>query len=833
MKPEHKEYILDNIDKMSVKRISRNLNIKEKRVWEFLEHEKKKGQEPAPPTASPTAPPKRVERVAQKKPVVLSVILIVLLGFAVYGNSLTGEFIWDDVFLIERNTYIRDASYIPKIFSEDLGAGAGKEYNFYRPVQLITYMADYSLWKLDVRGYHLTNILLHICVALSLYYLINAIFKDNLLALLTGSFFVVHPIHTEVVTYLSGRADSLALLFMLLCALCYIKSSSSNGIGVYILISLSCALALLSRENSLILPVLLLVYHYSFKKKIEIKKFLIIPSLAVIYILLRLTVLKALLTADAADHMTSLLPRLPGVFVALSSYIKLLFLPFPLHMEYGTKMFAPGDPRVILGIVILIALLFFSFKRKENATYISFCALWFLVAFLPVSNLFPINAYMAEHWMYLPSIGFFLIVAKTISVGATGRPPAGKAGPPLLKTLTIIFAICLLAFYSYLTIRQNNFWKEPISFYERTLRYAPDSSGVNFNLGIAYTQINQEEKAIASYKRAIESKTDYAEAHNNLGIVYATSKRYDEAAASFKKAIEIKKDFADAYNNLGNIYRDAGKNEEAIALYQKAIAAKPNHEEAYNNLGVLYADIDKTEEAIALYKKAIGLNAHYAAPHNNLGHLYLKMNKKNEAAASYKKAVEINPDSTEARNNLSRVYAAFNKNEGNIASYKKLLKINPNYAEAHHNLGIAYAAINNIEEAIASYKKAIEFKDDYVEAYYNLGNIYARLKRTVEAVSAYKKAIEHKADFAKAYLNLGNVYKTSGDRTAAMASYKKAVDLDPSYALAHNHLATTYFQEKDYQAAITHCEKAKNLGFTNAALIEALKPYRKKGQVVK
>jgi len=124
-----------------------------------------------------------------KKTIFFSLVLIIILGLAVYGNSLNNEFIWDDESLIEKNIYIRNVSYIPQIFSEDLGTGDEKEYNFYRPIQTITYMVDYSLWKLDVKGYHLTNILLHICVALGIYCLINMIFKDNLLSLLTGSFF--------------------------------------------------------------------------------------------------------------------------------------------------------------------------------------------------------------------------------------------------------------------------------------------------------------------------------------------------------------------------------------------------------------------------------------------------------------------------------------------------------------------------------------------------------------------------------------------------------------------------------------------------------------------
>jgi len=400
MKPKHKKYILDNIDRLSVKEISQNLNLKEKKIHSFLEAQKRMEKQPDSP--------KEIEVPARKKSILFSIVLIIILGFTVYGNSLNGKFIWDDEFLIEKNKYIKSWSSIPLIFSEDIGRGGGKEYSFYRPLQMTTYMIDYSLWKLNPKGYHLTNILLHIFVALSIYWLMNIILNNNLLSLLTAVFYVIHPIHTEAVTYISGRADPLALLFMLLCFVFYIKNPP-KGIGVYLLMVLSYVLALLSRENSLILPVLLLLYCYSFKKKLKVKEFFSLVGIACIYVLFRVTVLKAMLTHEA--HTTTLFQRLPGFFVAVTDYARLLFLPLKLHMEYGNVLFPWGNLKAILGVIILFALLLYAFKRRKDDNLVFFSISWFFVALLPVSNLYPINAYMAEHWLYVPSIGFFLIAA--------------------------------------------------------------------------------------------------------------------------------------------------------------------------------------------------------------------------------------------------------------------------------------------------------------------------------------------------------------------------------------------------------------------------------------
>jgi len=245
MKPEQKKYILDNVNQKSIKDISRELNLKERKIRKFLEEQKTENAQKD--SQKETIPPHR------KKTILLSVILIIVLGFTVYNNSLNNVFFWDDRILIEENEYITSWSYILRIFTKDIGGGAGKQYTFYRPFQIFTYMIDYSIWGLNARGYHFTNIVLHITAALSIFWLINIVFKDNFLSLLTGAFFVVHPIHTEAVTYISGRADSLALVFALLCVIFYVKSLSYKRSGAFCLMVLSYVFALLSKENSLIL----------------------------------------------------------------------------------------------------------------------------------------------------------------------------------------------------------------------------------------------------------------------------------------------------------------------------------------------------------------------------------------------------------------------------------------------------------------------------------------------------------------------------------------------------------------------------------------------------
>lgn len=635
----HKKYILEHINTKSIKEIAGELKLKERKIRKFLEKEKEK-QKPTKSPSTQEAPP-------NKQLTALSIILIILFGLCAYGNSMKGQFIYDDETLIMDNVYIRSWSYVSNIFQEDIGAGAGKEFNFYRPVQMFTYRLDHSLWELDARGYHLTNILFHILTALGIYWLVSILFGDQLLSLLTSLFFVGHPIHTQAVSYISGRADLLVSLFMLICFISYVKQSRTKNVYIYLLMLASYVLALLSKENSLILLALVPLYHSISKERFSPKGYVSLLSLSAGYLFLRVTLLKHLIPHTSLQD-TSLFERMPGFFVAITHYIQLLFLPLNLHMEYGNKLFSLTDPRAMLGGVILFSLVFFALRFRNQNRLIFFSITWFLVALLPSSNIYPINAFMAEHWLYVSSIGFFLILAKGLCV---------LFRTTHFKNFSVLLCTGLLIFYAFLTIRQNAvYWRDPTAFYERTLTYAPDSYTVYNNLGKLYLKAGRKEEAIPLFQKSIAVNPDYADAYNNLGAVYYDIDRKEEIIPLLEKSLELNPLQEEALYNMGKVYNESGKSEEAISLFQKAIAINPNYADAYNDLGALYGQSGRREEAIASFKKVIEINPSYAKGYYNLAQLYNDTGKREESISTLKKAVRINPNYAAAHNNLAIVY---------------------------------------------------------------------------------------------------------------------------------------------------------------------------------
>jgi len=581
--------------------------------------------------------------------IALSIAVIALLGFLAYANSLKGEFLYDDEYLVRSNTYITDWSNTGRIFTEYIGAGGGIDFRFYRPVQILTYLIDYSLWKLDARGYHLTNILLHIGAAVCVF-LFFIIIGAGWPSSFTGAvLFLLHPIHTEAVSYISGRADCLALIFLMLSLVFYIRAVRTDKPFFYIIMFFGYFLALLSKESALVFSALALIYHYALKERLKIKPFFYILLATILYVGLRLSVLR---DAPIKIAPQPFFERLPGFLAAVTNYTRLLVVPFGLHMEYGIKTFRFTDPQAIIGMAIFVSAITAAIQIRKINGLVSLGLLWIFAALLPVSNvIYPVNAYMAEHWLYVPSVGFFLSLAIFLKY--------------LRKKFFIFFMVVILAlpaFYIYLTAKQNGYWKDPMTFFKRTLQYSPHSYRLYNGLGVKYDEAGDKAMALAAYKRSIELNPKNAFALNNLGQLYISMGRNEEAEAVLRKAMEIEPRSAFMPNSMGKLYSVMGKYEDAIRYFKRAIELNPGYSLAYNNLGGMYCLLGRYEEAVEVLNKAIKINPSSAGPYYyNLGVAYSGMNKPDDAIVAYEKAVSLDQKDPDSHYNLAVLYYKSNR----------------------------------------------------------------------------------------------------------------------------------------------------------------------------
>jgi hypothetical protein len=380
-------------------------------------------------------------------------LIFAAVALSVYANSVTGSFLWDDHTLIENNLFIKNWRYLPDIFLNQLGSGAGTSGMLYRPIQVLTYMIDYRFYRLSPAGYHITNIILHLLSGWFLFKLLRTVLKDSKVSFFSALLFLVHPVQTEAVSYISGRADSLAALFIILSFIYYLRILRADNGSNFALMMLFFALALFSRENALIFPVAIGLYSFIYGERFLKKEFFAVCGLCGLYILFRFFVIGVM--PGEPGVVFAFRQRMTDFFAALFGYFRLLIFPVDLHMEYRDNPFAISDIRVIAGAVISVSLPLFSLILRKRAKVYSYGLFWFFIFLIPHSNIYPINAYMAEHWLYLPSAGFFVILSKAV-FDALGKKSLNSAVIVLLA-ITVVFGA--------VTISQNFYWSGEIGFY--------------------------------------------------------------------------------------------------------------------------------------------------------------------------------------------------------------------------------------------------------------------------------------------------------------------------------------------------------------------------------
>ena len=629
----------------------------------------------------------------------LSVIFLAFLSAVIYVNSVNGEFLMDDHVNITDNAFVKNWRYLPEIFTGDMGRGSGSDFTYYRPLRTVAYTAIYGVWGLDARPYHVFNIILHVITAVLVYGMVSLLYGEGPGAFFTAALYAAHPVHAEVVAYISGAGDALSAVFLLLSFTLYVRyvnkpfPIAAAGLPVLYLF------ALISKENSLVLPALCLLYHFAFGKKFRILPFALIVLSGFAYLFFRMAF------AGGADLSMMALPeilsRVPGFFAAITGYIGSLIAPLGLHMGHESRLFALSDPRVVAGAVLAAVLIWAALKTRRKDPVIFFAVSWFFITLLPFSNLYAVAFYMADHCMYLPSVGFFLIAGSAL----------GNAyAKPKLKPLAVSVFIALILFYSCATFRQNQSWRNPTAFFSRVLRYNPASFRALNNLGMQMEKAGKPAKARALYEKALRVYPGHKEALLNLGNIYLAEGDATGAEIFYKKALAADPSYAKAYNNLGNLYAETGRQAAARRMFEKGIESAPYIPEIYRNLGNLMAALGDREAAVSLYGRAVGLDPGFSDAYVGLGNIYWRTGEREKAVSAYRKAIEVNPGDANAYNNLGNAMDASGRSAEALRLYRKAIKANPDFAGAWRNLGMVSGKLGYRAESAEAYKRARELE---------------------------------------------------------------------------------------------------------------------------
>nr|XP_054488211.1 protein O-mannosyl-transferase TMTC1 [Agelaius phoeniceus] len=741
----------------------------------------------------------------------------VLAGLCVlcYGNSLRGEFVHDDVWAIVNNPDVRAAAPVSAAFANDFWGKRMAEntsHKSYRPLCVLTFKLNILLAGMNPVYFHAVNVILHCLVTLVLMYTCDkAVFKDCRLAFVTALFFAVHPIHTEAVTGIVGRADVLACLLFLLAFLSYNRSVDQLYVGehfpptaspFFLLLSLflgTCAM--LVKETGVTVFGVCLVYDFFSLSYNGLKlrnggipqrpvpapwgsppsgrengkqqqqqqqrcaqrgtwsschppvpreqPSLPVPSRAI-------WAIRSYLTANNNQNfLYTARPFLKRAALVIS-YV-MLVLYFRLWIMGGSMpMFSEQDNPASFSPYLLTRFLTYSYLLAFNAWLllapITLCYDWQVGSIPLVESIWDVRN--------LATV-FLLLVMTLLSLHCVAAFKKLEHKEVLVGLLFLVFPFIPAS---------NLFFRVGFVVAERVLYMPSMGYCILFVHGL---------KKLSTWLNKWRITVPTLFALLLLLFSWKTVKQNEiwlSRESLFSSGVKTLPHNAKVHYNYANFLKDQGRNVEAIYHYKTALKLYPRHASALNNLGTLTKDV---VEAKDYYRRALQLNPQHNRALFNLGNLLKSQGKKEEAVILLRDSIKYGPEFADAYSSLASLLAEQERLKEAEEVYKAGIENCPESSDLHNNYGVFLVDTGSPERAMSHYRQAILLSPAHHVAMVNLGRLHRSLGQNKEAEVWYKRALKvsRKAEILSP---LGALYYNTGRYEEALQVYREAAALQPS-----------------------------------------------------
>ena len=512
-------------------------------------------------------------------------LFLILLPFCIYFNSLSGEFVFDDSRIYNSPSVQLETFSIQGL----VRATAGMEPSS-RPVANLTFVLNYLFHKFDVRGYHVTNLIIHICAGLLLYLFLQTLFGlptlagkikfPSWVAFASALIWLVHPLNTQAVSYIVQRMTSLCALFFILSMYLYARGRFAEGSDRrFFLLSgsiLSGLLALGTKEIAVTLPFFILLYEWFFMQDLRrdwlVRNKRYFAAVGLFLLVVPILIMKGNLVAILFDPYAvrdfTVFERVLTEFRVLIYYLGLLVFPHPgrLSLEHdfmvSTSLFSPITTLLavgaVLGVVVTGVLL------APRYRMVSFCILWFFGNHVVEGSILPLEL-VFEHRNYLPSMLFVPLLVIWIGSLVSNRH---------VQVLLLAGVVCVL---SYWTWQRNYVWQDRISLWSDAVKKAPNVARAHNNLAVALKSKGRLKEAVHHYKETIRLDPGFVEAYYNLGNVMMLTGDLQLAVKFYREAVKLNPELAVLKQSLANALFDSGRFEEAKYYYIRVLQLEPKN----------------------------------------------------------------------------------------------------------------------------------------------------------------------------------------------------------------------------------------------------------------
>jgi protein O-mannosyl-transferase len=594
----------------------------------------------------------------------LIVVFVGLLYFNSLGNQFTN---WDDG-MIYGNPSIRHLDWdgLKRIFTP-------QRANTYQPVRMLSYAVDYSLWKLNPLGYHITNTFFYALTCLTVFLalrLLSAHLRGGegadshfRVGLFGALLFAALPVHVEAVAWLAARKEVLQGFFFFLAFYLYLRGKEEEGRKRVILLGLvllSILLATLSKPSAVVFPAVLLVYEISLRQaqwihSLKRRRFFfglsILISLIFVFVLL-----KVMLDAGGVKAFRGgsfLNNFLLSLYVFMNN-IKLLIFTVNYSASYAMKVPTPilGLP-IFLAFVDILLLAGMSLWSLKKTKVVFFSFFFFLVTLLPYLNVIPISTLLADRYLFIASFSYCFLLGVVFE--RFYRLTKKRFSKDFFKVLSTALFILLLVGYSFMTFQQNRVWENSYTLWSDAVEKQPESNTANALMGVVYMELGLDDQALECLEKAVTIYPYDYESRNNLGIVYGRLNQPEKALKELLIADQLKPDRYAIRINLSLHYLRQKEYKRAEEILKHLLSQDPQNANLYYRLGGLYKEAGDYESAVSAFTKAMELAPDIINPYEELGNICVHLNDVKRAKYYYSKGIEAVPQATSKVDMLRRM----------------------------------------------------------------------------------------------------------------------------------------------------------------------------------
>ncbi|XP_054166364.1 protein O-mannosyl-transferase Tmtc3-like [Oppia nitens] len=775
-------------------------------------------------------------------------VLLAIVSMAVYMNAWKCRFVFDDVSAIVNNRHIRtnETTWLSVFGTDYWGTDIASEHSHksYRPLTVLTFRLNYLVNGLEPYGYHIVNVLLHLLVTQLYHRFSLQLLSSRRISLMASIFFAVHPLKTEAVTGVVGRAELLATVFFLISLMAYMNSK-------YHIFVVSVICAILSKEQGLTVLAVCVTYEMTkcFQRRpppnSSIKKSLFITTLLTIFASILLAFRIYIMGGPNQfpvftkfDNPASFEPYPTrqltyNYLLSLNSW--LMLYPFRLCCDWTMKSIVLisdiYDQRNIWTLIFYTVFILLAIRSLVNLfRYRNHCliiALSLIVfPFIPASNLvFPVGFVIAERTLYIPSTGYSLLMA--IGIDAIENRYFNRL--KIKKFLLIIYCLTI-AMFCLKTQSRNEDWSDELSLFSSAIKVNKNNAKLYNNIGHHYERQKQYEEALKYFEKAADQQIDDLGSQINIArtlINLGQQSKAEQMLWKLKPKVKLSAinnrivpNYLNLWINLANIIvRNETRLSEAESLYKELIQMRSDFIEAYINLGDVLIRQSKLSEAIDVYHNGLLLNRidRKADLYFNLGvvHSMILKNmddmsdKRTETvrliADYFLNATVINVNHKESIVNLAIL---FQKHESILSSYRQtLIDLMMSYTGTetelvYYNLALLFADSGDNLMAIHYLKEAVRLKPNFRSALFNLALIFLNNYDYNEAEAYLRRLIDYYPDNTKSLLLIGNLYVNHlNDLERARQSYGQVLKYNESNVEAMHNLCVVLHKQNETKRA--------------------------------